>query len=68
MFGSPIEWCRVCLGWVAIDVSRVECAREHRCATSHCPVAHLFNEEGVGTHCARGVTTPVRVPDDRVES
>jgi hypothetical protein len=42
MFDSPIDWCRVCKDWVALDQTPAECARGHNCADRQCPLAALL--------------------------
>lgn len=42
MFNSPLQYCPVCTQYVAIDQTQRECAQDHRCKESHCPLAHLF--------------------------
>jgi hypothetical protein len=42
MFESPLEWCRVCREWVALDQSVEECARQHCCRDGACPMVTLL--------------------------
>lgn len=42
MFESPLEWCRVCREWIALDQTVEECARQHRCRDGECPMVTLL--------------------------
>lgn len=43
MFDSPFEYCPVCQGYVLLDQTQRQCAREHSCAAaSKCPLETLF--------------------------
>jgi hypothetical protein len=42
MFESPLDWCRVCKEWVALDQTVEECARQHRCRDGECPMIALL--------------------------
>ncbi len=42
MFDSPLEWCRVCKEWVALDQTAEECKRQHHCRDGACPMAALL--------------------------
>jgi hypothetical protein len=42
MFDSPLEWCKACKEWVALDQTVEECARQHRCSDGECPMAALL--------------------------
>lgn len=43
MLDSPFEYCKVCGGYVLLDQTHRECAREHGCAdASDCPLRRLF--------------------------
>ncbi len=42
MFESPLEWCRVCKEWVALDQTVEECKRQHRCRDGDCPMMALL--------------------------
>lgn len=42
MFDSPLEWCRVCKDWVALDQTVEDCARQHRCNNGECPMVALL--------------------------
>ncbi len=42
MFDSPLEWCRVCRDWVALDQTAEECAKQHRCRDGQCPMVALL--------------------------
>jgi hypothetical protein len=48
MFESPLEWCRTCRDWVALDQSWEEHVRECgcRCVREACPLAALFRPSG----------------------
>ncbi len=43
MFDSPLEMCPVCGEWVLTDQTRKECAREHHCTASTCPLERFFS-------------------------
>jgi len=45
MFGSPTSFCPICNDWIALDQSFEECAQNHRCRGSGCPLRELFAEE-----------------------
>jgi len=42
MFESPLDWCRVCKDWVALDQTVEECARQHHCRDGECPMIALL--------------------------
>ncbi|TAK87520.1 MAG: hypothetical protein EPO20_04265 [Betaproteobacteria bacterium] len=42
MFDSPLDWCKVCKDWVALDQTVEECARQHRCHARECPMLALL--------------------------
>ena len=43
MFDSPIAYCAVARGYVLLDQTPRECAREHRCrGAEHCPLRRYF--------------------------
>ena len=43
MFDSPFEFCSICRGYVLLDQTQRECAREHRCAdAAACPLRRIF--------------------------
>jgi hypothetical protein len=42
MFDSPFEYCPRCQEVVLLDQSLGECAREHGCERSLCPLHKLF--------------------------
>jgi hypothetical protein len=43
MFDSPFECCSVCHGYVLLDQTQGECAREHGCRdASVCPLRRMF--------------------------
>ena len=44
MYDSPIEFCSVCRGYVALDQAQTACALEQKCQrdASGCPLASLF--------------------------
>lgn len=41
MFDSPFEYCAVCAGYVLLDQTQAQCAREHACAMP-CPLGQFF--------------------------
>ena len=45
MFDSPMEWCRICRAWVAIDQTLGECMGERKCAQVQCPLAALLKRD-----------------------
>jgi hypothetical protein len=43
MFDSPFDFCRICNGYVLLDQTQPQCAREHACAErAQCPLARFF--------------------------
>jgi hypothetical protein len=42
MFDSPIAYCPVAPGYVLLDQTRRECAREHGCRGATCPLRRFF--------------------------
>ncbi len=42
MFGSPFAYCPVANDCVLLDQTLRECAREHGCRESRCPLQGLF--------------------------
>ena len=43
MFDSPFEFCTVCRGYVLLDQTTRQCAREHQCADmAKCPLEKYF--------------------------
>jgi hypothetical protein len=43
VFDSPFEFCAVCRGYVLLDQTKRQCAREHRCAgVAKCPLERYF--------------------------
>lgn len=42
MFDSPLEWCRVCKEWIALDQTVEECKRQHCCRDGECPMGALL--------------------------
>jgi len=71
MFNSPLEFCKVCRMYVALDQSRRECAAEHLCTPQQpCPLAHLFAvhaSEALPGHAgdAPAARTPATTPASR---
>jgi hypothetical protein len=59
MFESPLEWCRVCRDWVALDQCWEEHARERGCGCPRhaCPLAALFRPSAA-RQAAGGELTP----------
>ena len=42
MFYSPFEVCEVCKGYVLLDQTQQDCAREHNCQAVNCPLKQFF--------------------------
>lgn len=42
MFDSPFDRCPVCGQMVLLDQTQVECAREHDCQATACPLREYF--------------------------
>ncbi len=43
MFNSPLQYCKVCKQYIALDQSQEECAKQHGCRVEVCPYAGLFS-------------------------
>lgn len=44
MFDSPLQFCRLCRSFVALDEGFDECRRLHGCEPDSCPLARVFAE------------------------
>ena len=42
LIDSPFEVCPVCDGYVFLDQTQRQCAREHHCENVKCPLARFF--------------------------
>lgn len=42
MFDSPLQFCRLCRSFVALDEGFDECQRLHGCEPDSCPLARTF--------------------------
>ncbi|HEX8011053.1 MAG TPA: hypothetical protein VF814_08975 [Casimicrobiaceae bacterium] len=42
MFESPVAYCPICGGYVALDQTQPECARAHGCGEFKCPLERFF--------------------------
>ena len=50
MYDSPMDYCQHCMQYVALDQTRSECAAEHHCTVSQCPLQRYFmGEASAGT-------------------
>lgn len=59
MFDSPLQFCRVCRSFVALDEGFDECQRLHGCRPDSCPLAHAFVDP-----CAHWAESPSRVANE----
>jgi len=42
MFNSPLNYCTKCKQYVELDQSKEECAAQHACGRSDCPLVNAF--------------------------
>jgi len=64
MFDSPFEYCKICRGYVLLDQTHRECAREHGCdKVSECPLRWLFTGIEFGAKKEKARTNPGRNRD-----
>ena len=46
MFNSPLHYCAKCKHYVELDQSKAECAAQHGCEGSDCPMVGVFRSPG----------------------
>lgn len=60
MFDSPLDWCKVCKEWIALDQTVEECARQHRCRDRECPMVALLWAQRQRDEAASKRSLPLR--------
>jgi hypothetical protein len=58
MFPPHMEHCTVCKQYVRMDRTVEECAEEHQCERSHCPLREYFHFKGTPTIVGKKKETP----------
>ena len=48
MFNSPLHYCAKCKQYVELDQSKAECAAQHGCGGSDCPLVGVFRPPAPG--------------------